>query len=83
MELGCYGTIIAFKNLFFPILGAHSLAVKTGKIRTLKVQFVDEFQKIITKRRKYVSTHGFVIMKLCIFTLRLLAVKVTNTNINF
>ena len=27
------------------IVGAYGLAVKTGKIKTLKMQFVDEFQK--------------------------------------
>ena len=59
------------------------IAVKTGKINTLKMKFVDEFQKIIAKRRKYVSTTGFGIIQLSSFTLRALAVKVTRSNLYF
>ena len=47
------------------------------------MRFVDEFQKIIAKRRKDVSMNGFGMIKFSIFTLRSLALKITGSNIYF
>ena len=44
-----YETIIAFRNLCCSIVGAHNLAGKTGKIKTLEMQFLMNFKKSYQK----------------------------------